>query len=249
MGRFRAYKNKRERTKSTNNIFKQVFIVLFLVFISSIILFNIYGGNVSPKTNDLVSEQIDELVYQFFNELITNDVINKESINDILEITKNDKGEILTVNYDLEKTYTVLTNVSKILKDGLDDLQSGKINVSFYDRYIESGSHGLVIKVPLFLGSNNIFLNNLGPKIPVLINFSETLLTNIRTKVTNYGFNNALLEVYITVEMQKIIITPLQKESPKFNYDILIGALVVNGSVPEFYGGIYETASGILDIP
>ena len=49
--------------------------------------------------------------------------------------------------------------------------------------------------------------------------------------------------------MQKLIITPMDKDSKKFNYDILVSALVVNGSVPEFYGGTYEKSSKILDIP
>ena len=46
-----------------------------------------------------------------------------------------------------------------------------------------------------------------------------------------------------------VLITPIEKEEDKFNYDILIASLVVNGSVPEFYEGEYETASAILDIP
>ena len=108
--------------------------------------------------------------------------------------------------------------------------------------------NGLILKVPLFLGSDNIFLNNIGPRIPIVVNFNETFLTNVKTKVTNYGFNNALLEVYITVEMQKLMITPLKKDNSKFHYNILVSSLVVNGSVPEFYGGTYESSSGILDI-
>ena len=49
--------------------------------------------------------------------------------------------------------------------------------------------------------------------------------------------------------MQKLIITPLKKEGEKFYYEILVGALVVHGNVPEFYGGVYENSSGFLDIP
>ncbi len=249
MNRFKSYKRKFKRTNNTSKKTKQVFIVLFLVFINALIIFEIYGKSITPKIEVLVNEQIDELVDQFFNELITNEVINQNSIKDILDITKNQKGEILTVNYDLEKSYKILTDVSKILKEGLIDLQNGKIKVTFYNRYLKNGKNGLVLDVPFFISSKNIFLNNLGPKIPIMINFSETLLTNLKTKVTNYGFNNALLEVYITVEMQKIIITPIEKQNDKLNYDILIGALVVNGSVPEFYDGLYEYESGILDIP
>lgn len=243
---------KRLRTrklKNKNTMNKLIFIVFFCVIICSLILFNIYSGKVTPKATILIDQKIDKILYQFFSDLITNDVINEKSVNDILEINKNSKEEILSINYDLEKTYKILTEVSSILKKGINNLENGKIDVTIYDKYLESNNNGLVLNIPLFLGSENIFINNLGPKIPVLINFNETLLTNIKTKVTDYGFNNALLEIYITVEMKKLIITPLKENEEKFNYDILIGALVVNGSVPKFYGGTYESSSGILDIP
>ena len=239
---------KLHKVKNKNTIMKNLLIVFFCLIIANLFLFNIYSNKVSKKASILANEQIDEILYQFFNELITNDVINKSSVKDILEINKNEKGEILTVNYDLEKTYTILTDVTKVLKDALINLESGKIDVSMYNKYLENGKNGLILKVPLFLGSDNIFLNNLGPRIPVVVNFNETFLTNVKTKVTNYGFNNALLEVYITVEMQKLMITPLKKDNSKFNYNILVSSLVVNGSVPEFYGGTYESSSGILDI-
>ena len=232
-----------------NTIKYKIVIVFFLIILSTIILFNIYAKKTSKQIKILVNEQIDKVIYEFFNDLITEDVINKESVNNILEITKNNKGKILAVNYDLEKTYTILTKVSNVLQNAINDLESGKIDVTIYNKYLTSGKNGLIFKVPFFISSNSPFLNNFGPQIPIIINFNETILTNVKTKVTDYGFNNALLEVYVTVEMQKLIITPMDKDSKKFNYDILVSALVVNGSVPEFYGGTYERSSKILDIP
>lgn len=244
MRKLRTYKRKNKNTMN-----KFIFIVFFCVIFCSLILFNFYSKRVTPSVTILINQKIDKILHQFFNDLITDEVINEDSVNDILEINMNSKDEIVSVNYDLEKTYKILTEVSDILKKGINNLENGRIDVTLYDKYLNGSDNGLVLNVPLFLGSNNVFLNNLGPRIPVLINFNETLLTNIRTKVTNYGFNNALLEIYITVEMQKLIITPMKEDSDKFYYDILVSALVVNGSVPNFYGGTYETNSGILDIP
>lgn len=244
MKRLKTHKFKKKYTMKIN-----FFVVFFCIIVSSIVLFNYYSKKTTESTTILINQKTNKILYQFFSDLITNDVINKENVNNLLIINKNSDGEILTVNYDLEKTYKILTEVSKILKNAIYDLENGKINVTIYDKYLSTNKNGLILNVPLFLNSKNIFLNNLGPKIPVLINFDESLLTNIKTKVTNYGFNNALLEIYITVEMHKLIITPINEIKEKFNYDILIGALVVNGSVPSYYGGIYQSGSGILDIP
>lgn len=240
---------KLKNKNSKNTMSKILFIVFFCVITCTIIFYNLYSNKVSKDINIVVNEKIDKILYLFFNDLITEEVINKESVNNLLEITRNSKDEILTVNYDLEKTYKVLSDVSKILKQGIIDLENGRIDVKLYDKYLGTSPNGLVLNVPLFLSSNNVFLNSLGPKIPILISFNETLLTNVKTRVTNYGLNNALLEIYITVEMQKLIITPVNKDNDKFSYDILIGALVVNGSVPNVYGGLYESGSNIFDIP
>lgn len=244
MRKLRTYKRNKKNTMN-----KFIFVVFFCVIICSFILFNFYSKKVTPTVTTLTNQKIDKILYQFFSDLITDEVINAKSVNDILEINMNSSDEIVSVNYDLEKTYKILTLVSDILKKGINNLENGKIDVTIYDKYLNVSDNGLILNVPLFLGSNNVFINNLGPRIPILINFNETLLTNIRTKVTNYGFNNALLEIYITVEMQKLIITPMREKPEKFYYDILVSALVVNGSVPNFYGGTYETNSGILDIP
>lgn len=237
---------KKVKKKST---ISKLFIVFFCAFICALFLFNVYTRKTTKNSIILVNAKIDKVLYQFFNELITDDIINKENVNDILNITRNNYGEILTVNYDLEKTYSVLTNISKILKTGINNLEKGVIDVTMYDKYLNSNKYGLVINVPFFLASNNIFINNLGPKVPILISFNENLLTNIKTKVTSYGFNNALLEVYVVVEMKKTLITPLKEDSEKFVYDILIGAMVVNGSVPSIYGKEYETSSSIFNLP
>lgn len=244
MNRFKSYKKIK-----INTINKFLFVVFFCVFLCSLILFFYYANTLSNNVSDLLDEKSNKILYQFFSDLITDDVINEEAVKDLLKINKNKNNEIIAVTYDLEKTYKILTNISNILKNGIYNLENGKIDVKIYDKYLESSKNGLVLNIPLFLNSENIFLNNIGPKIPVLISFNETLLTNIKTKVTNYGFNNALLEIYITVEMDKLIITPMKNGNKKFCYDILIGALVVNGSVPEFYGTSYENNRGILDIP
>ena len=239
-------KKKKNIYKIKNTMIILKVIVFFLIVFISIWLVNIYGNKTTKYSNILINQKIDKILYQFFNELITNEILNKENVDEILVITKNNKDEILSVNYDIEKTYKILTDVSNILTKSISDLEAGVIDVKIYDKYLDNGKNGLVFYIPFFLKSQNIFINNIGPKLPVLVNFNENILTNIKTKVTNYGFNNALLEIYITVEMQKLIITPIVEKEEKFNYDILVAALVVNGSVPNFYGGNYESLSSIL---
>ncbi len=237
------------KTNKKKNTINRMFVVFFCAILGAIILFLGYTKNSNKKITVLIDAKINKYLYQIFDEKITKDIITKENINDILEITKNSRGEILTVNYNLEKTYQILNDIAVLLKKSVNDLENGKINVQTYDKYLESGPFGLILNVPFFVTSNNIFLNSLGPKIPVLVAFNETLLTNIKTKVRSYGFNNALLEIYVVTELKKTIITPLKEDESNFVYDILIGAMVVNGSVPSIYGNGYEANSSLFNLP
>ena len=137
------------KNKKNNTIKIKIFIVFFSVILNAIILFNIYGNKTSNDISILIDQKINKILYQYFNELITNDIINNESIRDILNIHKNNNEEILSVHYNMEKTYKILTDVSKILKESINNLENGTINVSLYDRYLENGKNGLILKVPL----------------------------------------------------------------------------------------------------
>lgn len=73
-----------------------------------------------------------------------------------------------------------------------------------------------------------------------------SVLTNIKTKITDYGINNALVEIYVTVVLDTNLISPVVEKSNKINYDVLVASTVVNGRVPEVYGGLIQSKSNSL---
>ena len=157
----KRFKNKK---KFISTIKFKCFIVFFII-INSLLLFISYGSNMNKDVVVLIDSKVDKVLYQFFSDLITDDVINKKSVGDILLVTKNKNDEILLVNYDLEKTYKILTDVSSVLKNAISDLENGNIKVCIEDDFLCNSSKGLVVNIPLFLNSKNIFLNNLGNKL------------------------------------------------------------------------------------
>lgn len=237
------------RTKNRNKltITKFSVVVFFVIIIVSLFLFIKYGNKYSDDIVYIAKDKVEKITYQFFSDLITDEVITNDKTANLIVINKNNNDEIISVDYNMEETYALLTEVSSILKDGLINFENGLINVVVYDEYLKTNEHGIYLNVPVFSGVNNIFITNLGPKIPIYFHFTGSLLTNIKTKVTEYGFNNALLEVYITVYINETILTPVTNKSIKTNYDILISAKVINGKVPEFYGSGFESNSNLIN--
>ena len=106
-----------------------------------------------------------------------------------------------------------------------------------------------MLKLPFFIGSKNPLLVSLGPKIYVPLNFSGAILTNLKTEIKDYGLNNALVEMYVTIKINIDILYPYNKSKEEINYDVLIASSIINGRIPSFYGGVIDTKSNNVSIP
>ena len=106
----------------------------------------------------------------------------------------------------------------------------------------------LLFLIPFGQLLNNVYFSQIGPKIPVIINLENSVFTNVSTKVTDYGLNNALLNVVLEVKLGYQIITPLQEEKKTLEYELLISSSVIEGKVPNFYGGSMESKSTFFEV-
>ena len=181
----------------------------------------------------------------FLSNKINYDLFKGDNLKDIIVINKNSDGEILYVSYDMDKSYKVLDLVTKELENNINDLENGNVGNT---QNISGGKNGILLKLPMFIG-NNAIISNLGPKIYVPINFVGSILTNLKTKITDYGINNALVEIYVTVKLSTNIISPTSSKEMVIDYDVLIASVVVNGRVPSIYGGLIQSKSSGLSIP
>lgn len=204
-----------------------------------------YLNHVNNKLIEVAEQKINKIYRYYLSKDISYDLLKKVTLEDLLIINKNANGEILTVDFDLEKSYKAIDEITDVLITNINNLEQGKVN--FNDKNIIPSSKGLILKFPLFLASDYALLSNLGPDVYLQVNFIGTVLTNIKTKVTNYGMNNALIEIYATIEISEELITPVTKNIQKIDYDILLASKVINGRVPEFYGGTLTTDSKIIN--
>lgn len=226
-------------------ISKVVILDMALIFFFTYILFIGYSKFVSKRLIDIAHVKLNEFMDYFLSNKINYDLFKGDYLKDIIVINKNSDGEILYVSYDMDKSYKVLDLVTKELENNINDLENGNVGNT---QNISGGKNGILLKLPMFIG-NNAIISNLGPKIYVPINFVGSILTNLKTKITDYGINNALVEIYVTVKLSTNIISPTSSKEMVIDYDALIASVVVNGRVPSVYGGIIQSKSSDLSIP
>ena len=179
-------------------------------------------------------------------------VINKAMSKHLFIITKNDQGEIKTIDFNpiiVNKILTLTTNTVQInlryIEQGHIDLLDLPDNALIeYDQ--EKLKHGIIYEIPSGVLFNNVFLSNIGPKIPVKLSLVGDILSNVNTKVTNYGINNALIEVNVNLELTEQVILPFISKQVKVSIDIPVALKLIQGTVPNYYlNGIHQNSASL----
>lgn len=238
----------RMRIRKNYRISRIIILIIILIFFFTYTLYSIYNKKITPKIIDVAEMKLQKFTESFLSNNIGYDILNDEIIKDILVINKNNDGEILYVDYNLDQAYLVLDIVTKKLDSLINDLENGQVE-NLDDANIENSKYGLVMKIPMFIASDYALMANMGPTIYLKINFTGSILTNIKSKITNYGMNNALVELYVTIKINEELMAPVVNKTLNIEYDVLIASQVINGRIPEYYGGLITGTSNILSIP
>lgn len=238
----------RMRIRKNYRISRIIILIIILIFFFTYTLYSIYNKKITPQIIDVAEMKLQKFTESFLSNNIGYDILNDEIIKDILVINKNNDGEILYVDYNLDQAYLVLDIVTKKLDSLINDLENGQVE-NLDDANIENSKYGLIMKIPMFIASDYALMANMGPTIYLKINFTGSILTNIKSKITNYGMNNALVELYVTIKINEELMAPVVNKTLNIEYDVLIASQVINGRIPEYYGGLITGTSNILSIP
>lgn len=209
----------KERLKRKYYILITFLISLFLF----IIIFSLYSKKLNPKLNDYIDFLVKDEIYK--KVIKSNNFITNEEVNDILYIDKNKSNEIVYLDYDIDKTY-------KLLNKYIDSLK-------------KDNSKSKILTVPFFIASDNIIISSLGPKIKFKYEIIDNVKGKIKTKVTDFGVNNALVEMYFELEIGYLVVIPMNKKESVLKIEILISSKIINGKVPTFYGKNIFKESGV----
>ena len=222
MKRFKKYKKK-----------NKIALLIFLIFITNVILFNIFGNRLSKNISVMTSVKIEEITKYYMNKVIkkylnidTNNYIKLNSVN----------NNIVSIDINNNESNKLLKNVIDDLESVVRDIEKGNINNYSNLEFIYGNNNNLMLLIPLGTLFNNSLLYDIGPKIPVKVSFLENVDAYLDVSVEDYGINNALVKLFINIKMEQIIEMPIDKNKTNIEYRFLIASKLVNGVVPSIYG-------------
>jgi sporulation protein YunB len=163
------------------------------------------------------------------------------NFDDLITITTNNEGDITTYGWNsavVSKVNRISTDrveeFFKYMNDGNRSIESENI-AGMVDEWIKEDP--TVVEIPIGQAIGSTLLANLGPKIPVNLELTGSVKTDVIREVEEIGINGALVTIYIIVEAEVQIIIPLTSEVKPVSSKIYIDSGVIMGAVPDYYGG------------
>ena len=203
----------------------------------------------------ITTAKIEKITTLIRNDILINQKEEYLKTNDIILVNKNARGEITYIDFNLENSYCMLKNIVLEMQQSLKKFENGDYNIA--DIYIlddvkneeKISKNNFIIKVPIGMFGNNPYMKNIGPKIMVKLKLYGSVVGSIKTKITPYGINNALIETYINLLIKEQVLLPFQTKNIETNVNFLIGSKVIDGAVPSLYNGVIQKESSLVNIP
>ena len=224
---------------------KQLYLITFIisVIIVTFFLFFTFNKKVSPKLSHVAKLEFSKIINAISSNYQT---IKNIPLDDLFIVNLNNKNEILTVDYKMEEIYKISNEVTKEFLENINKASQNEYSMYLKNNLNYHQNNTVLLMLPMGIVSDYVFLNNLGPRLPIVFHFVNTVFTNVKTKMTNYGINNALVEIYLEVNLKYELITPVDYQNQSLDFNILLGAKIINGTVPNWYSGEMITKSSSI---
>ncbi len=232
-----------------------IIVILILILSMTFFSLNYLNKNVVPVLMSYASSQVRKLSNLIINRAISKQIAEDLNVEDMFIVTKTENGEIRTIDFDPIVVNKTLNKIVNTIQLNLKYLEEGKLELLelpdnvLIDYDEEKLSKGVIYEIPSGVIFNNALLANIGPKIPVKLSLVGDIVSNVTTKVTNYGINNALIEVSVFVQVESRVILPFITDTITVETDIPVAMKLVQGIVPDYLLGGLTNSSVPLTIP
>lgn len=221
-------------------------ISIILVIIFLLLWLFIFNKELLPILSNYALVETENISTKIINEAVTKKIAKEEYLNDLVETTLNKNGEIVSVDFNPVYVNKALSTITNEVQNNIKNIEEGNVD---FDSEIIKNNNDLIFEIPFGIVFRMPILADLGPKLPLKTKIIGNVISNINTKITNYGINNAMLEIYIEVEVSEQILLPFISKKTTVKENIPVAMKVIQGTVPKYYGGSMNNNSSMFSIP
>lgn len=222
---------------------KVLFVTAIFLLVAIFFTLHFISKRITPGLMEYAELHARKLVTLLINSAITESIGEDLEAESLFLITKDSNGEIRSIDLDPIKVNRLLSNTTNSIQMNLHYIEKGEVEkLSLMDDVLRDYDpndlkKGIIGNIPTGVVFRNALLSNLGPKFPIRLKIIGDIITNVYTKVTNYGINNAVVEVSIKVDVKAQAILPFSSKVVDITSDIPLTIKLLQGGVPSYYFG------------
>jgi sporulation protein YunB len=213
-GRSNGWRSRPTRAKSRKKIF---FIVLLLVALFSMQSFIFVEKNLRDPLMAMAKIRLKQIATEAINSAITTRIAEGADYEKLIDWRTDRDGKVtgFMLNYaeHMRITAETLDTVQKTLNSLTESVES----------------------IPLGEALNSAIIASFGPEIPIRLKPEGAVKVDLNTRYQNAGINMILVEVYVHIMDEVMIIVPFDTAPEIVETDIPISYVLVVGDVPTYY--------------
>jgi sporulation protein YunB len=208
------------------------------ILIAIALFIYIINARLAPIYIQYAEVQTEKIAAHVINKAINSRTANVLDVNDIIVNVPNDSKGM--VKFNTEIINRVLAETHGLVESHLQQAEAGNLALLptdeiEFDSQAMKREEGIVFFVPLAQAANIPLLGNLGPKIPIRFHVIGQVQATIDTKISEFGINNAVVEVNILLTVNVQIIVPLATKQSVVTQKIPVAMGLIQSTVPQIY--------------
>ena len=229
-------------------------ITLILVVLCFLLMLSYINDKIVPKLVVYAETEMQKFGRLIANKTVVQEINDTISTDDLFVINKNN-DLIQTIDFNPIAVNRLLSIITSSIEKDFMAIEQGNYDTIGLDNNVlvdyngDDLKRGIVFNIPSGIIFDNVFLSNIGPKIPVRFSLIGNIGSRIDTKITNYGINNALVETSVEVDINMRMILPFITKYTTVNASIPIIIKLINGTVPEYYFNGLSESSNVFALP
>lgn len=214
--------------KSQNKKKKTKIFILLLITILIILIINKLANRISQILLIYAEQETKQIISNVINKSLTLDTFDRFNQKELYNIEKNKNNEIEMIDYNSITVNLFLDEITNIVEKDLKTIEEE------------------TIYLPLGVVTDNILLQNSGPKIPIKIKRIGYISTNIKTDLKEYGVNSSIIYTSLEIEINIKILLPIVSKDIIIQNEIPISYRIMNNNISNYYSTYGITKSSTV---
>ncbi len=206
-------KNRKYKQKKLSIKIKILIIVAFVSIIAVLL-----DKQMRPLIKSVVFSQAQTVSTNVINQVVADELSRLDiDYSDIIDIQKDADGKILAVSTDMKKVNSLKSLMTLSIQDKISAMEVQKT------------------KIPLGTFTGTEILNGRGPKIPIDVSMSGSVIMDFKSEFVSAGINQTKHKLYLEVNSEVLAFIPGYPVNTVVKTSILIAETIIVGEVPAVF--------------